>query len=163
MLSCPIKDVASLLPHSGHMVLLDEVLDYNEEYLCAGAHIGSDHALLQADGTVPAWMAMEIMAQCIAALDGCHAQEQGVPVRLGFLLGSRKLNLFTDALPVGCCLKAEAKLSIRDDNGFAVFDCSLSVIQAPAGYRLPANGLVVQAALNVFSPPDLNAYVNDKE
>lgn len=159
MLSCPISDVAALLPHSGHMVLLDEILAYDHESLQASAHIGADHVLMQPDGTVPAWMAMEIMAQCIAALDGIHAHNGGESVRLGFLLGTRKLHLFADTLPLGCELLAETRQSIRDNNGFAVFDCSLRIIAAPAGFRLPENGLVAQAALNVFSPPDLDGYL----
>ena len=159
MLSCPISDVAALLPHSGHMVLLDEVLAYDHESLQASAHIGADHVLMQPDGTVPAWMAMEIMAQCIAALDGIHAHNGGESVRLGFLLGTRKLHLFADTLPLGCELLAETRQSIRDNNGFAVFDCSLRIIAAPAGFRLPENGLVAQAALNVFSPPELDGYL----
>ena len=159
MLSCPISDVAALLPHSGHMVLLDEVLAYDHESLQASAHIGADHVLMQPDGTVPAWMGMEIMAQCIAALDGIHAHNGGESVRLGFLLGTRKLHLFADTLPLGCELLAETRQSIRDNNGFAVFDCSLRIIAAPAGFRLPENGLVAQAALNVFSPPDLDGYL----
>ena len=159
MLSCPISDVAALLPHSGHMALLDEVLAYDHESLQASAHIGADHVLMQPDGTVPAWMAMEIMAQCIAALDGIHAHNGGESVRLGFLLGTRKLHLFADTLPLGCELLAETRQSIRDNNGFAVFDCSLRIIAAPAGFRLPENGLVAQAALNVFSPPDLDGYL----
>ena len=159
MLSCPISDVAALLPHSGHMVLLDEVLAYDHESLQASAHIGADHVLMQPDGTVPAWMAMEIMAQCIAALDGIHAHNGGESVRLGFLLGTRKQHLFADTLPLGCELLAETRQSIRDNNGFAVFDCSLRIIAAPAGFRLPENGLVAQAALNVFSPPDLDGYL----
>ena len=141
------------------MVLLDEVLAYDHESLQASAHIGADHVLMQPDGTVPAWMAMEIMAQCIAALDGIHAHNGGESVRLGFLLGTRKLHLFADTLPLGCELLAETRQSIRDNNGFAVFDCSLRIIAAPAGFRLPENGLVAQAALNVFSPPDLDGYL----
>ena len=159
MLSCPIYDVAAILPHSGHMVLLDEILAYDHESLQASAHIGADHVLMQPDGTVPAWMGMEIMAQCIAALDGIHAHNGGESVRLGFLLGTRKLHLFADTLPVGCTLLAETRQSIRDSNGFAVFDCSLRITAAPVGFRLPENGLVAQAALNVFSPPDLDNYL----
>ena len=159
MLSCPISDVAALLPHSGHMVLLDEILAYDHESLQASAHIGADHVLMQPDGTVPAWMGMEIMAQCIAALDGIHAHNGGESVRLGFLLGTRKLHLFADTLPVGCTLLAETRQSIRDSNGFAVFDCSLRITAAPAVFRLPENGVVAHAALNVFSPPDLDGYL----
>ena len=67
-LTCPIIDVAPLLPHSGNMVLLDEILDYDEESLQGRATIREDHVFLRPEGVVPAWMAMEILAQGIAAL-----------------------------------------------------------------------------------------------
>lgn len=160
MLICPIKDVAPLLPHSGKMVLLDEIIAYNDQSLCAHAYIGSHHIFLQEDGTVPAWMAVEIMAQCIAALEGCHAHNQGEAVRLGFLLGTRKLHLYRDVLPVGSCLRASARQSIKDQNGFAVFDCCLELLNDPnMPVPLPEPQMVAQAALNVFSPPNLDVYL----
>ena len=156
MLTCPIREVAALLPHSGHMVLLDEILAYDHESLLASAHIGADHILMQPDGTVPAWMAMEIMAQCIGALEGCHARVRGEPVRLGFLLGTRKLNLFADTIAVGTQLSIQVQASTQDGSGFGVFDCALRWTDAPAAARagLPSDGLLVQAALNVFSPKE---------
>ena len=88
-LICPITHIAPLLPHSGHMVLLDCITEYGDDYLHATAHVGEKHILLQA-GSLPVLAGMEIMAQGIAALAGCHAHNRGEPVRLGFLLGTRK-------------------------------------------------------------------------
>ena len=83
-LTCPIVDVAPLLPHSGNMVLLDEILDYDDESLQGRATIREDHVFLRPEGVVPAWMAMEILAQGIAAFDGCHAAQAGRgPAALG--------------------------------------------------------------------------------
>ena len=46
-----------------------------------------------------------------------------------------------------------------DSTGFGVFDCSLHWIDAPENerYLLPADGLLVEAALNVYSPQDATA------
>ena len=44
---------------------------------------------------------MELMAQGIGAFAGIEALKAGEPVRLGFLLGTRKLDLFADSVPVG--------------------------------------------------------------
>ena len=154
-LICPITHIAPLLPHSGHMVLLDCITEYGDDYLHATAHVGEKHILLQA-GSLPALAGMEIMAQGIAALAGCHAHNRGEPVRLGFLLGTRKLNLFADTIAVGTQLSIQVHASTQDGTGFGVFDCALRWTDAPAAARakLPSDGLLVQAALNVFSPKE---------
>ena len=96
------------------------------------------------------------MAQGIAALAGCHAHHAGEPVRLGFLLGTRKLNLFADAVPVGTVLAVKVQASTQDATGFGVFDCEMRWTDAPEAARasLPSDGLLIQAALNVFSPKE---------
>ena len=154
-LICPITHIAPLLPHSGHMVLLDCITEYGDDYLHAIAHVGEKHILLQA-GSLPVLAGMEIMAQGIAALAGCHAHNRGEPVRLGFLLGTRKLNLFADTIAVGTQLSIQVHASTQDGTGFGVFDCALRWTDAPASARaqLPSDGLLVQAALNVFSPKE---------
>ncbi|MFC2292749.1 MAG: thioester dehydrase, partial [Kingella oralis] len=80
----------------------------------------------------------------------------GEEVKLGFLLGTRKLNLFADHIPVGTTLAATAHLSTQDPSGMGVFDCELHWIDAPDDVRgmLPQDGLLAQAALNVYSPKD---------
>ncbi len=155
ILSCPITQVAPLLPHSGHMVLLDRITAFGEDYLYAEARVGEKHLLLH-NGVLPVLAGMEIMAQGIAALAGCHARQAGEPVRLGFLLGTRNLNLFADSVPTGTLLAVKVRASTQDATGFGVFDCELRWLDAPETVRasLPSDGLLVQAALNVFSPKE---------
>ena len=152
-LTCPITDIAPLLPHSGRMVLLDSITDYGEHHLTATASVGENHILLQ-NGRLPCMLGMEIMAQGIGALTGCHSINAGRPIRLGFLLGTRKLNLFADSIPLHTRLSVRVQESMMDNTGFGVFDCSLHWTDAPDNQRhlLPANGLLIQAALNVYSP-----------
>lgn len=152
-LTCPITAVAPLLPHSGRMVLLDSITDYGEKHLTATAEIGSDHILLH-HGRLPCTAGMELLAQGIGALIGCHAHNAGEPVKLGFLLGTRKLNLFAGSIPVGTKLLIKVQESVLDASGFGVFDCTLLWTEAPEDEktRLPADGVLVQAALNVYSP-----------
>lgn len=154
-LACPITDVGFLMPHSGEMVLLDRVTAFDDTSLHAEVEVRAGNILL-ADGVLPLLVGMEIMAQGIAALSGCRSLLAGEPIRLGFLLGTRKLILFTDAVPVGTRLAVSVAESVHDDNGFGVFDCSLRWLSAPEGWaaRLPEDGVLVQAALNVYSPPD---------
>lgn len=152
-LICPIDHVAPLLPHSGRMVLLSRITAYGEDFLEAEAVVDEGHILLE-QGAVPAASGMEIMAQGIAALAGCHAHNAGEPVRLGFLLGTRKLNLFAESIPIGTQLAVRVQASTQDGNGFGVFDCELHWTDAPEACRsrLPSDGLLLQASLNVYSP-----------
>ena len=105
--SAPIYDVASLLPHSGHMVLIDCVKEFGDDYTVCRAPVGDKHILLQ-DGVLPSMAYMELMAQGIGAFAGIEALKAGEPVRLGFLLGTRKLDLFADSVPVGTELEIRA-------------------------------------------------------
>nr|WP_255265794.1 thioester dehydrase [Bergeriella denitrificans] len=137
------------------MVLLDSITEYSGSHLRATASIGGNHILLHGGG-VPCMAGVEIMAQGVAALAGCAACNAGEPVRLGFLLGTRKLELFADSIPVGTALKIEVDLSTQDQSGMGVFDCALYWTDAPpqAKAALPSDGLLVRAALNVYSPKD---------
>ena len=67
--SAPIYDVASLLPHSGHMVLIDCVKEFGDDYTVCRAPVGDKHILLQ-DGVLPSMAYMELMAQGIGAFAG---------------------------------------------------------------------------------------------
>lgn len=152
-LTCPITAIAPLLPHSGRMVLLDCVTEYSDRHLIATAKVNEQHILLK-NGHLPCMAGMEIVAQGIGALTGCLSINAGKPVKLGFLLGTRKLNLFAERIPVNTTLLIEVKESVIDASGFGVFDCSLRWIDAPEPEKnaLPPDGLLLQAALNVYSP-----------
>lgn len=156
MRSGPATDVAALLPHSGEMVLIERVLAYDAEQLEALALIGEAHVFLQPDRTVPLWLAVEIMAQGIAALDGCLARDAGRPVRPGFLLGSRRLKLHADRLPVGSQLRVHVRASTQDGQGFGVFDCRLDWLNPPEAVRaqLPEGRILAEGSLNVFQPAE---------
>ena len=81
--SAPIYDVALLLPHSGHMVLIDCVKEFGDDYTVCRAPVGDKHILLK-DGVLPSMAYMELMAQGIGAFAGIEALKAGEPVRLGF-------------------------------------------------------------------------------
>lgn len=63
-----LPDVASLLPHRGAMVLLDEVIAFDASSIrCrTRSHRRADHPLA-CDGVLPAWAGVEYGAQAMAA------------------------------------------------------------------------------------------------
>lgn len=150
---CPITDTASLLPHSGRMVLIDRITRYGDDFVEAGAQIRSDHILLDG-GMLPYTAFIELMAQAVGAYAGIQARKNARPVRLGFLLGTRKLEIFAQSVPVGTHLLATAHMSIQDAGGMGVFDCELRWTDAPetSSGTLPSDGILARASLNVYSP-----------
>lgn len=150
---CPITDTASLLPHSGRMVLIDRITRYGDDFVEAGAQIKPDHILL-AGGILPYTAFIELMAQAVGACAGIQARKNARPVRLGFLLGTRKLEIFAQSVPVGTHLLATAHMSIQDAGGMGVFDCELRWTDAPetSSGTLPSDGILARASLNVYSP-----------
>ena len=142
-LTCPITDIAPLVPHSGKMILLDRVVDFGDDFLVAEAEIRDDNILLK-ENKLPAFLGAEIMAQGVAAWAGCKCVRAGKPISLGYWIGSRKLSIPQPDIAVGSKLCIQIKLSIEDATGFGVFDCQL-IDQAN-------QQVIVEGALNVFRP-----------
>ena len=145
MTSWPIAD---LLPHSGDMILLDSVLDAETDRIVCGLVVRPDGPFNDADGSLPAWCGVELMAQAVAAWSGWTGKQEQRAVRLGFLLGTRHYRCNVDAFAPGSELAVEAFRSFHDDNGMAMFAC-----------RIDAEGIHAEARLTVFSPPDSDAFL----
>jgi len=167
----PIRHLAPLLPHAGNMILLDEITAYSDSHLQALTRIGPDHLFLDENGQLPMWCAIEIMAQGVAALAGCHACDAGQQPKLGFLLGSRQIDILRPGVAQGSLLCVEVEASTRDEaSGFGVFDCRLSLLEeageANAGITAHTGTdgaqTVATARLSVFSPPDIEHYLQEQ-
>ncbi|MEK1910631.1 MULTISPECIES: hotdog family protein [Pseudomonas] len=142
--------LAELLPHAGDMILIDQVLGFDEEQIRTRLTVKPDGLFNRADGSLPAWVGIELMAQSVAAYAGCHARQKGQAVELGFLLGTRKFECNVEHFPAGSELQIHALRSLQDDNGMGVFECHLS-----------APGIQAVARLNVFCPPQADSYLNE--
>ncbi|HEZ1762243.1 TPA: hotdog family protein [Neisseria meningitidis] len=150
---CPITNTASLLPHSGRMVLINRITRYGDDFVEAGAQVSPNHILLL-DDKLPYTAFIELMAQAVGAYAGIQARKNARSVRLGFLLGTRKLEIFAQSVPIGTHLLATAHMSIQDAGGMGVFDCELRWTDAPetSSETLPSDGILARASLNVYSP-----------
>ena len=131
--------VEELLPHSGRMVLLDRVIEFDEENMVAEV-IVRDDGLFGHDNAVPAWLGIEYMAQTIAALGGMKRRLAGKTLNPGFLLGTRRYDCNVDIFAVGSVLTVSIKRLV-EDQGLGVFDC-----------RITAEGILASAKLNVYQP-----------
>lgn len=132
--------LVELLPHSGKMVLLDRIVDYDDNSLTSELIVRGD-GLLGDERAVPAWAGIEYMAQTIGAYAGLMAKRRGEPIKLGFLLGTRRYAGNVAEFEVGSTLIVRAD-KIMQDNNLGVFDC-----------RILGVGVEINAMLNVYQPP----------
>jgi predicted hotdog family 3-hydroxylacyl-ACP dehydratase len=139
--------VEDLVPHSGDMSLLDTVVAFNLSSLHATARIEKSNPFVTA-GTVSSWIGIEYMAQAIAAWAGAQARQKGEPVKLGFLLGTRKYEVTTDSFPLLCNLDIHVELLMDGANGLSVFEC-----------RIMYEGGEATANINVFQPDDIEEFL----
>ena len=116
----PIRD---LLPHAGAMVLVDEILEATQDRIVSRVTLRPTSPFLE-EGRVPAIVGIEYMAQTIAAYAGLRARAAGQAPRIGFLLGTREMNLEVDAFAVGDELTVEAQ-HVWGDNLIGSFRCEV--------------------------------------
>ena len=136
----PIEDV---LPHSGRMVLLTRIVSHTDRRTTCVVEISPASTFADADGGVPGWVAVEYMAQCVAAHGGLRARAAGDPVTPGFLLGSRSIALHTERFLPGQRLEVEAA-HVWGEHDFFSFACA--VRDAATGVTLVEGTLAVARA-----------------
>ena len=139
--------IAEVLPHAGEMILLDGIEQVEAERIVCTRRVEPGGLFVEPDGSLPAWVGVELMAQAIGAWAGCCARAQQRAVQLGFLLGTRHYEANVGAFPAGSCLRVEAVRDFHNEQGMGVFHC-----------RIDAEHIHAEARLNVFSPPDANAF-----
>ncbi|PKU24602.1 hypothetical protein [Telmatospirillum siberiense] len=130
-----------LLPHRPPMVLLDEVLDYGEAMAKASLTIHAGTAFFEPDLGVPAHVGIEWMAQTCGIFAGLEARAADRPIRLGFLLGTRRYQSMRSWFALGERPVISVDLAFREE-GMAVFDCRIAVADAP----------VATARLTLYQP-----------
>jgi len=143
------RDPELYLPHEGTAVLLDEVWVVDTLSTRGTATVRADTPFAQAADSWPAWFAIELMAQVVAASAGLREPRAGGRPRLGLLLGVRAFECRYPRFDLGARLTIDALESTRDERGMGVFDCSIRIEEA----------LVSQATLSVFLPESVEEYL----
>ncbi|WP_018623677.1 ApeP family dehydratase [Kangiella aquimarina] len=145
------KPVSEFVPHSAPMVLIDKIVDFDESSLVAEFSVSAESRFFQTDiPGIESWVGVEYMAQAIAALAGIRAFLVNQPVNLGFLLGTRKLELFQQQFNNNQTYTVQIKELYMDDSGLGSFDCSI----------VQNNQCVCAAKLNVFETSDQTQLLN---
>jgi predicted hotdog family 3-hydroxylacyl-ACP dehydratase len=143
-----MPDIRSLIPHAGPMVLLDRVISVDEDSLLAEVCIRSG-SLFCSGGGVGAWVGIEYMAQAIGAWAGYTAQLRGEPVKLGFLLGTRRYECRRPIFLLGSVLRVHVQRLFQNENGLGSFECSID----------NEEGRVATATVTVFQPTNVDDFL----
>ena len=118
---------AQLLPHTGPMCLLDQVLEWDAGYIRCSATSHRDPANpLAVAGRLHAVCGVEYAAQAIALHAALGASVQGAAAVPGYLGGIRRLQLARtrlDDVPEELIVQAERQLA---DHGGLVYDFSIA-------------------------------------
>ena len=143
-------DVEQLLPHSGDMVLIDEMLDYGDDFGVSRVKVDAASKFYEGDiNGIHAAIGLEWMAQTIAAIAGIEALKNGRPVQVGFLLGTRKYEPTKNVFKLDEEFIIHVKKLYREENGLGAFQCTIH----------EDDQLIADAKLNVFAPDNVEKFL----
>lgn len=156
----------ALLPHRAPMVLVDRVCAFSlaEQTLTAETEISPQSLFFDARlGGVPAYVAIEYMAQTVGCFAGLYDLAQTPPraPAVGFVLGTRKFDATQSVLAPGIYKIRVRALFFEDE--IASFDCALfRGNDFPDDSENPENRgnakPLCTAALNAFRPRNLEKF-----
>lgn len=119
-----MSSIDLLMPHSGNMVLVDEILEYGVDYAVLKSVVKENNAFLQ-DGFLPNYVLAEMMAQTLVVLRGLGNQENANTI--GFLLALRNFEVFKNNSKIGDEIILKVKVSTQDNNGLGIYECQASI------------------------------------
>ena len=140
-----------LVPHQSPMILIDRVVSANLEELVAEVCIHPQSLFFDGYG-VGAWVGIEYMAQAIAAHAGYQAQAKGLPIKVGFLLGTRRFESAKPRFMQGEVLHIHVRCALQSENGLGAFECSIYNALQPAVS-------LVNATITVFQPENVDDFL----
>lgn len=132
------------LPHQSPMVMLDDVHSVGEDGAECSVTLSKDGVLapfLDAQGRLPNWFAIELMAQTIGVWRGWHGLAQAIPPTIGMLLGGRAISCELPVFPAGSKLQVCVQLILQDEK-IGSFECCINM----------AGKQVARGRLNTYQP-----------
>jgi predicted hotdog family 3-hydroxylacyl-ACP dehydratase len=141
--------IAELVPHRGSAVLLKRVVAHDAASTTCEVDPAASVLWKDEDGSVPVAVALEYMAQAIAAHGGLTDREAGRDRRPGFFLGTRRLQLEVSRFAPGEILIVTAR-HLRGSTGMLAFDCSIRRAGQSADAQPMVSGVLTVYLLESF-------------
>lgn len=126
-----LPDIGNAVPHQPPMRLLESLDEADAEGARASLKVDPSAWYADAQGALPGWFGIELMAQTIAAYSGARKQHEGHPPCQGYLLGTRNYACEVAAFGPGARLEVEVHRIYSDESGLGAFDCILRQDGAP--------------------------------
>jgi predicted hotdog family 3-hydroxylacyl-ACP dehydratase len=125
-------EIRTLIPHSGLMCLLDEVIQWDDRSITCISNTHRDPANpLRRDGRLSALHAFEYGAQAAAVHGGLRARSVGAIAPPGYLAALRDARLHVASLDdIRCALQVHA-LRLFGDGANTVYECCVSARDLP--------------------------------
>jgi predicted hotdog family 3-hydroxylacyl-ACP dehydratase len=143
------EPIEAILPHRGTMLLVERVSACSDDTLTAHATVHADAWYANADGAMPAWIGIELMAQAIAAHVSLLAMRAGGRARPGVLLGSRSYEACVPAFARRAQLRIDVKEVLRSTEGHGAYECTIEHDGARCA----------QAVIKVYQPTDFQSFI----
>lgn len=121
--------IRELIPHDGPMVLLDELLYWEPGRARCRIAITPGMPFVS-DGTVDTIVTLEYMGQAVAASCGYAAFRGGNDIRVGMIIGCRRMDIEVPTLQVGDQLLIEVR-EVRAQEEISVYECGVSRADEP--------------------------------
>lgn len=109
--------------HRGSMLLLDRLVEAGPEHAICEWRVNATNEFAVPCRGVPAYVAIECMAQCVAVHAGVRARFDGFAPPLGFLLGTRHFTTKDAYLELGVTYQIHCRELLRDTQGMASYEC----------------------------------------
>jgi len=132
------------------MILIDEVIARQPDLLVAAVEVRADSLFFRPPEGIAAHVSIEWMAQCCAAWAGAKALDEGNPVSLGFLLGTRNFRADVEWFAGGARFYVSAQLEFLDEE-MANFRCWTAARRDSEP--------ITAAHLSVYQPRDVAAFL----
>ncbi|MEB3753615.1 3-hydroxylacyl-ACP dehydratase [Acinetobacter sp. MD2(2019)] len=119
-----MQDATLLIPHQAPMIFVDELCETGDDYVITQLTIRPELMFYEPEG-LPSWVAIEIMAQSIAVFAGVQGKKNQQSPKVGYLLGTRKMNLPISHFKPNDVLKIKVQ-QLYLHEGLGQFQCELS-------------------------------------
>lgn len=146
-LACEVTGLPVRIPQAGRMRLIESVIVHAGRVTVCAARIG-DGAPLVREGLAPGFLALELLAQAMAAQGGLALAGSGPPPRV-FLVGSRRIELRTRSFAAGerAWVRVEHQ---RGETGLVVCECALGTGRVPADAEEARTRALARGPLKAF-------------
>ena len=91
-------DAAQLIPHRKPVCMVDRLVEFKDQAATVEAVVSAENAMIEDNGQLDQLAVAEMIAQACAAAKGYEGRLSSDPMKLGFLVGIKKLQFFGKAV-----------------------------------------------------------------